>query len=398
MRIGAIMHNRIREIKTSFSGANFLLRQGPSIDNKELEFEITQAQRARNFGVSVPKYKIQHDKNDGSIRQIRYSTEGDSADIDKNPISSRHFRNLLKNLYYMDAAGIFHNNLNPKHIFFQHDGCVEIDDFRHSTYFYKGRFETRSLAGKELREPDFKMPSNEESFREHCLSRYIEDVAENDRNYFMRRYLQTRSEYHQRRSDLLLRRGFSPNSKTVKYETVQSFVFNDPSRRVVSFETDKLNIYKQKEEALEQWAMGVQAKDNTPEPGRRFNSVLLYLDCIENAANLRDVAEYFAENSKTEEEREYFKFELECAQKRLADMCLDALDMGRQNFNDTQLGIFLGTQDEKEFFTALFKETDFNNSARTKEGMEDVKEYYSCLIEKWDKNLNKHLAEEYQNS
>ncbi len=242
------------------------------------------------------------------------------------------------------------------------------------------------------------MPSNEESFREHCLSRYIEDVAENDRNYFMRRYLQTRSEYHQRRSDLLLRRGFSPNSKTVKYETVQSLVFNDPSRRVVSFETDKLNIYKQKEEALEQWASGAQAKDNTPEPGRRFNSVLLYLDCIENAANLRDVAEYFAENSKTEEEREYFKFELECAQKRLADMCLDALNMGRQNFNDTQLGIFLGTQDEKEFFTALFKETDFNNSARTKEGMEDVKEYYSCLIEKWDKNLNKHLAEEYQNS
>ena len=132
MRIGAIMHNRIREIKTSFSGANFLLRQGPSIGNKELEFEITQAQRARDSGVSVPKYKIQHDKNDGSIRQIRYSTEGDSADIDKNPISSRHFRNLLKNLYYMDAAGIFHNNLNSKHIFFQHDGCVEIDDFRHS--------------------------------------------------------------------------------------------------------------------------------------------------------------------------------------------------------------------------------------------------------------------------
>ena len=351
MKIGAIGHTMYKGSNTSFLGANFLLRQGAGIKGDELKFEFDQAQKAREAGVSVPKYKMQSDEESGSIRQIRYKTEGDTADIKTNPISSRHFRILLKNLYFMDAAGIFHNNLNPKHVFFQNDGRVEFDDFRHTTNFYKRYTGTTSLQGKEINIPDFMLPSNEESFREHSLSRYIEDVDKADKTYFMKRYLQERSEYHEKRTDLLLKRRFGPDNKTTRYEIIQSLVFAAPSYQVIGFELDKLNIYRQKEEALEQWASGAGEKEDKAAPGKRFSAFLIYLDCIENAATLRDAAEYLSKTAKTADEREYFRFETECAQKRLEEYYKEALNMGRQNFNDEELNIFLGTQDEKEFFT-----------------------------------------------
>ena len=55
------------------------------------------------------------------------------------------------------------------------------------------------------------------------------------------------------------------------------------------------------------------------EPQRRFNAILLNLDCIESAMDLRNEAQYLARYAITADEKEYFKLETECAQRRLDD-------------------------------------------------------------------------------
>ena len=69
--------------------------------------------------------------------------------------------------------------------------------------------------------------------------------------------------------------------------------------------------------------------------------------------------------------------------------------MGGWNFNDTNNNIFLGTQDEKEFFEELLDDINPSDSNKAMAAIADVKEYYTALKDRWDKNLNAVLAQEY---
>ncbi len=377
--------------RQAFLGSKFYLAK-PALSQKELDDEAAQAQKARQGGVNVPKYRTKGDAL--HIEHIRYETKGDPADVQTNPLRYKHLRNLYKNFYFMDRAGIFHKNLGAGHIFLQSDGQVEFDCFRDTVNFYQRHDGSISQIGEGPDTPDFILPSSEDGFRAGYLSEHLMALEEDDRNYFMKNYLNYASEYHQKRAELLARRG---TYKAVEYETVLSEVYAKPSRRVVSFEIDKTNAAKQKMDALLEWEQTDGGKKpDTIDPKRRFGSILMQLDYIKNMANLRDVAEYFSKNSMTQAERKYFNFEEELAQKRLETLFDNMENMGALTFFDPDNNMALGSNDEKEFFLELCDEVDFSNSKKAEDTLEDIKEYYTELKDRWDKGLNKSLMEEYQ--
>ncbi len=379
----------------AFLGSNFLLQRSDVLSKDKLEKEVRQAKDAREVGISVPKYKVQCDDEQG-ITKIRYKTNGDVADIEKNPVKSKHLRKLFKNLYYMDSAGIFHNDLDSSHIFFSDDGEVEFDCFRYSINFHKRRNGTITGNDGSIRTPDFMMPSNERLFEEQFLGDYVSKIGDEDEeHYFIRNYLFYRSEYHQKREAMLLERRFPFNSKTVQYEGIQAALFLHPSFRVVDYEVNKLNTLRLKREAFTQWDEGGGACGHKVDPEKRFDAILTNLDCIAETIYLRNEAGYYAGIAPSAEERAYFAFEEEIASKQLSDLLNDTKGMGGWNFNDTNNNIFLGTQDEKEFFEELLDDINPSDSNKAMAAIADVKEYYTALKDRWDKNLNAVLAQEY---
>ena len=378
----------------SFKGANFLLRKGNGIEQEKLNKEEQQAQIARANGVIVPKYRTKHDEAQ-NVTQIRYQTEGDIADIKTNPLRTKHFGSLFKNLYYMDAAGIFHNDLDPSHIFLGKDGKVEIDCFRYSVNFYKRLSGVISGNDGSIRTPEFMYPSNEKIFEEHFLGGYISPMDEDDKTYFVKNYLRERANYHLKRENMLLKRGFAQNSKTVQYEALQSDLFSNPSHRVVNYEISKLEVLKLKRDAFTEWDEGGGACGHDVDPQRCFVAILMNIDCIMETMQIKNLAEYYSKEVKDVKERTYFAFEQELAQKQIEDLIDDTKGMGGWTFNDTKNKIFIGDKDEKQFFEGLFGEIDLSDYQKTIKALLDIKEYYASLKDRWNGNLNNVLAQDY---
>lgn len=378
-------------IKPDVSGDEFIRQQN------ELDKEARQAQKARKKGVNVPKYKITRTDNGKYIRQIRYETKGEIPDIENNPLRYKHLRKLFDNLYFMDRAGIFHNDLDKSHIFLEKDGGVEFDCFKYSVDFYKKR--NGELKGNDgsIRTPEFMFPSNEDTFKEHFLGGYIDEMDEDDRYYFVKNYLTMRHNYHYRRGDLLVNRGFPLNSKTVQYEDIQAEVFLNPSNQVVNYEIKKLEAYGLKRKAFAEWDEGGGACGHEIKPKRRFNAILLNLDCIYEVMELRDEARILSNHAQTEAERKYFAFEEELAQKRLDDIYSDTKGMGLWNFNDTEHNIFLGTQEEKELFLLLFDDINTSDVLTAEKNLKIAEDYYQNLVNNWNKELNKQYKSKFEN-
>ncbi len=376
-------------IMPDVSGDEFLRQQA------ELDKEALQAQKAKQRQVNVPKYNIKKTQDGGHVKSIRYETKGDIADVNENPIRYKHLRNLFDNLYYLDRAGIFHNDLDKSHVFFAKDGGVEFDCFKYSVDFKKY---PNKLTGNDgsIRTPEFMFPSNEDTFKEHCLSEYVNRLDDNKKYYFVKEYLMMRHDYHCRRGDLLVSRHFPLKNRAVQYEDIQAEVFFNPSNHVVNYEIKKLECYGLKRKAFTEWDEGGGACGHEINPQRRFNAILLNLDCIDAFMDLRNEAKYLSKYAPTQAEKDYFAFEEELAQKRLDDTFSDTRGMGAWNFNDTEHRIFLGTQDEKEFFLALFDDIDTSNVLTAGKALRDAEGYYTDLIESWDEKLNKHHKNEFE--
>lgn len=404
MRITGIMPKIAagRNFSMAFSGSKFFLNIKPDIKPEDfekeqalLDNEASQAQKARQKGISVPQYRTKLTDNGEHIKQIRYETEGDTPDIKTNPFTMAYFGSLLKNLYYMDAAGIFHNDLDPSHIFLKKDGQVELDCFRFSVNFYKKPNGPTTGDKGCVRTPDFVYPSNEKLFEEQFLGGYVSKMDDDDKAHFIRNYLFYRSDYHRQRAGMLFRRNFPHDSKTIRYETLQAELFINPPARVIAYEINKLDVLKLKREAFTEWDEGGGACGHEVSPQRIFNSVLLHLDCIEAALRLKELAKENSSFAKTAEEREYFAFEEEIASLQLKNLIDDTKGMGGWTFNDTKNGIFLADQKKKRFFEELFDEIKPADGMAARAAILDVKEYYSGLKDVWDEDLNALLMEEY---
>ncbi len=235
----------------SFKGRYLYLQPDDTINQEQLNNEGKQTKRAKKFGVDVPLYASKKDEN-GNISWIQYETKGDIADLRTNPVSKKHLRNLFKNLFILDKAGIYHNDLDSAHLFFADNGGVEIDCFRFSFNFAKKP--NGKLIGNNgsIRIPDFIMPSNEMVLEEQFLGGYISKMKnDSEKEIFMKNYLKERSYYHQKRAEMLLDRGFMPDDKTVKFEEIQSRVFKDPSKDIIEFSIEKAELLGKKEQHIQ---------------------------------------------------------------------------------------------------------------------------------------------------
>lgn len=353
------------------------------IDTELLNKENTQAKRAVKFGVDVPVYQDARD-NEGNVLRTQYETIGDPADPKNNPISKKHLKNLFKNLYYLDKAGIYHNDLDPSHIFFSENGGVEIDCFRYSFNFTKKTNGKLTGNNGSIRIPDFIMPSNKNILEEQFIGNYVSKMANNEKDIFIKNYLRECSHYHQKRADMLTDRGFLPSDKTVKYEILQGTVFQNPSRDIIKYTEEKLNFLAGKRAAFTEWDEGNGACGHPVDPMMRFNAIGMHLDCIMATLDLRNKTADLAQ-SVDSKEKEYFEFELENINMLLKNLYDDTKGMGEWNFKDNINDIYLAGEEELQTFLDLYSEINFDKPTwQTKEDIEIVKKYYANLAYDWN--------------
>lgn len=381
----------------SFKGRYLYLQPDDTINQEQLNNEGKQTKRAKKFGVDVPLYASKKGEN-GNISWIQYETKGDIADLRTNPVSKKHLRNLFKNLFILDKTGIYHNDLDSAHLFFADDGGVEIDCFRYSFNFAKKP--NGKLIGNNgsIRIPDFIMPSNEMVLEEQFLGGYISKMKnDSEKEIFMKNYLKERSYYHQKRAKMLLDRGFVPDDKTVKFEEIQSRVFKDPSKDIIEFSIEKAELLGKKRAAYTEWDEGNGACGHEINPVRRFNAIIMHIDCIKDAMKLNEKSKNLAKNAQTDDEQAFFKLENQADELFLKNLYDDTKGMARWNFVDDIEKIYLADKDEMDDFLDLYSEIDINKPAEAMlENIEKSKEYYKDLIFNWQLVCESDWIEEHK--
>ncbi len=295
--------------RTSFRGHYTYSKTNGYFDYDGNTAEVHKAQKARSAKVDVPKYDVESDTF--GVKKIDYVKKGKTADIKTNPIGRQHLKNLFKNLYYLDKAGIYHDELDRDHIFFAENGAVELDYFRHSYDFIKKQ--NKPLLKKTdylsaIRMPDFAMPSNAINFETLFLPNYIDDIRDPvQKDDFIKNYLNEKSNYHQKRVDMLLGRGFDPLDKTVQYETIQGEVFKNPTRNVVNYTKLKSELFKKLDILYNRYETESPQED------------LAYFDCLVDILKLRKNIKISSLSSQDKNETKYFAFEDEILNKIFND-------------------------------------------------------------------------------
>lgn len=372
---------QVKSFNTGFYGSRRTLVSGYKINEEELNREQTQAKRAKRFGISVPDYILSYDDELDKTR-LDYDLKGDIADPKSNPVSKKHLKNLFKNFYLMDKTGIYHNNFNKTHIMFSENGGVEFDGFRHSLNFVK------KPGGKLLRSPenfgvpDFAMPSNADAFEEQFLSGYLSEIKDKtQKRDFMNNYLRQKSQYHQKRAELLIERGFEPDDKAVVYENIQSEAFKNPSDSSINYLLKRISVIRQMAEADKSWNEGCGGFDKFVSSEEKSASILKYLDCIVPLYQMNEEAEYLALYGVSDEEKRYFKFEKELTELRLNNLYNDTKEKALLILNDEESEICPVLEDEMEEFKTLYSSIDiYGDEDKLIKNIKAAKNEYKRLI------------------
>jgi len=185
--------------------------------------------------------------------------DGDSANPQTNPWTSRNLKNLFDGMFEMDKKGFYHGDLNNGNIKIDKKANVNFLDYQWATqrephmmgYIYNSR---ECL-------PGFIPTMNSQMFEMASIPHYIKLLSKNKYTpmYFIKDYLAEKSNYHFNRANF-----FGQNTTTEKiysqyehknfrkaliFERAQSFVLKNPSDEVIKLETKKFQFLSSFREA-----------------------------------------------------------------------------------------------------------------------------------------------------
>ena len=356
-----------------------------------MDTELQASYLARKAGVNAPNYQGDIIKPGEPIR-IKYKLEGDIANTKTNPITPKHIENLLQNFYFLDKAGFYHRNLSSPNIMFSKEGGVEFASMKDMTRFSMedGKFVCSNNS------PDFMMP-----FETTTLSRYVHNLKDkNAERAFIREYLTQKSEYNEFRAEHLKRNGFKDTDDAVMYETAQALAFKEPSDEVLDYFASKLEISRTKSNATLMWHKAGGLFDGNVNPGERFASVVMLLEDLKNAYELRDRAQMLSQTAETPQEQQYFAFEKEILDLWTKNIYEDAKNGGAENFCNTTFagnkGLYLGCAEDRILFNEFFDEIKLDDdSLSAQEKIDTVIEYYKNLMADWTPENNRMYKMQY---
>ena len=275
--------------------SSFFIRQGQTsdVDAKGLLKEILVADKARDFGVSVPEYRI----------TASYETKGELANFQTNKIEEKHFKSLFKNLFLMDKNNLNHNDLDIGHVFYSDDGSVEFDCFRFSSPFIENSQKKYAL-------PDFMMPTNQINYENASLGLYVNQIPdEKGKKEFLTSYLRASANYHANKADFVSKNiGIDYTQDMLNYEQVQAEVLQNPNEDMVNLMLLKLDFLSKQRLAFTEWDEGNGACGHPFSKERRLYSIPMYLDAVKSAIDYSNKAEELS-SFKQGNEAKYYNYE-----------------------------------------------------------------------------------------
>jgi len=164
---------------------------------------------------------------------------GGPADCQKRPWTTKSFQGLLRSLYDLDEAGIYHNDVNQANCLLDNVGNVNILDYQFGTTFSPYNTSENS---KNFKCTSFQMPSNAQMFEMASLPFYLKDMGrkypKKEVSEVFKAYLNAKSDYCKQRA--LHLSGMS--SEKSKYEALQAKFYKRPSDDMVNLQALKLQL------------------------------------------------------------------------------------------------------------------------------------------------------------
>ena len=318
------------------------------------------------------------------IMKVACEFDGETADIQNNPINKTHLQNLFKNFLAMDKIGMLHGDLSLENLYFSDSGDIVIAGFKNAAIL-NNTIET--FKSRNADENIF--PSNARDFEEDGLHEYLASMAtEEEQIDFLKTYMQIKSDYHKQRADFLVKeKGLSVNDDAVKIELANAKACLNPDKKIINFELEKQNLYTMGNTALELWKDGCGLADGVRKPNQKINSILYMFDCLRFGLQLRDDANSMS--SSTKDNGGYFESEasyIDAFNKKILE-CIDvsAKKILTPKTFHMPFGIACENrrakiQKAKDIFDSLYSKIDIKKPyEETKKAIDDVTRFYGGL-------------------
>lgn len=278
-----------------FKGSKTTVRLSPEEANSEKEI----VQKARNLGVDTPE--IQNDT---------YVLNGETANVNTNPITQRHIKNVLKNILIMDKAGFAHGDIEKAHVFYSKNGDVEFDCFR-----FHWTFDDSSRVEYEF--PEFYSPTNLKQFEGNSLGEYLTQMDSEKRKIdFLNLYLENCSDFHSKKAQFIEESKLGTNEQ-VEYEKLQAEIFKNPDRDTTELFKTKIELLYNTRLAFTEWDEGQGACGHEIDDSRTTKAVQMYFSIIS------DIMEYIEKIQESKQaafgnKLKYMEYEEKYAQHMLS--------------------------------------------------------------------------------
>lgn len=166
---------------------------------------------------------------------------GEAASHPYNPWSSKSMTGLFDTLFQLDAAGIYHNDVNQANCLIDEKGQVGAIDYQFARKFSVD-FNTEN--SKEFKTPPFMMPANVQMFEMASLPWYFRSMNKEAPKGDMRKafgnYLEAKSVYAMQRAMYLEKLGYYPQK--MEYELLQSKYYTNPTDDMIDLQAKKLQM------------------------------------------------------------------------------------------------------------------------------------------------------------
>ncbi len=341
-----------------------------SVDEDNLSNELKLSNLARKGGVNTPKIN-----KDGS-----YKIYGKNANVQINPIEKGHFKNVLDNILLMDKIGLYHGDLEQCHVFYSKDYKTEFDCFRFGFLFD----EDPSRLSYEF--PKNIYPSNAVQYENNCLGQYLASLSDDEnKEYFLKQYLETSSGFHKNRAEFLQRTG-KGSDKEIKYEKLQAELFKNPGKELVNLYMDRIDFQYKHRKMFTEWDEGFGACGHTPDESRTTNAVLMYFGVIQaNIEYLKNI-EKMKDTTSSPEVKEYLEYEKQYGEHWLKNhsQSIEGMSLWTLNSENTVNKSYKNVEDEeKQKLSDLFKEFNDTETYDDKaDALQKCFEQYAAIIKK----------------
>ena len=188
-------------------------------------------------------------KDSGSHYLVSTLVQGKSV-TKTNRYTEEHLKTLFNKMFELDKLGIYHGDLNGKNILINDNGAVNFIDYQWTEKVDKINF-FDSRKSKKILLPLAEFPENAQMFEMASIPHYIESFDSlADKEQFLKMYLQTKSNYHEKRYEYIkkITKNWPYTSEKERIqqaldsEKAKAEVYQNPDENILKLEMKKFQF------------------------------------------------------------------------------------------------------------------------------------------------------------